>query len=108
MKKLKIYHFIIVFLIVSAFSACLKEPAYYMASDFAKIPKIDAHFHYLSTEGVYLEYATSLNFKLLTPIWDGEEVSIKDQLMVSVSIFKSYPGKYAFFGTFSVDSFNYP
>jgi predicted TIM-barrel fold metal-dependent hydrolase len=108
MKKLIVYQIVIVYIIVASFSACRKEPAFYKASDFKKVPKIDAHFHYLTTNLVYMEYAASLNFKLITPIWDGEEVSIKDQLMISESVYNSYPDNYAFFGTFPVDSFNYP
>jgi predicted TIM-barrel fold metal-dependent hydrolase len=82
--------------------------AVYSAGDFKYVPKIDAHFHYLSAGGKYLEAAKSLNFKLLTPIWDGEEVSIEDQLSLAVSAYRAFPGQYAFFGTFPVDSFNEP
>lgn len=85
------------------------NPAYhYSAGDFKTIPKIDAHFHYLSTDDRYMKLAKSLNIKLLTPIWDGEEVSIADQTALSESVYRAFPGWYAFFGTFPVDSFDHP
>jgi hypothetical protein len=55
----------------------------------------------------YMEFATSLNFRILNPNWDGE-VSIDDQLKVSEEIYHSFPHEFAFFGTFSVDSFGEP
>lgn len=88
--------------------SCSSKPSFYSASDFGKVPKIDAHFHYLTTDVRYMEFASSLNFRLLSPIWDGEEVSIKDQMKFSTSILHLFPSSYAFFGTFPVDSFNYP
>jgi predicted TIM-barrel fold metal-dependent hydrolase len=88
-------------------TSCHKKPSYYCAVDFEKVQKIDAHFHYLATDGRYLEFASSLNFGLLSPnlVW---ERTIDEQLKISESFLQAFPGKYAFFGTFSVDSFNYP
>ena len=89
------------------FISCIKEPEYYGEGDFEDIEKIDAHFHYLSMDTHYMEFASSLNFRLLSPNWDGE-VSIDEQLKVSEYIHRSYPETFAFFGTFSVDRFSSP
>lgn len=99
---------IVYIIVLFILQGCTGKTEFYKASDFAKVPKTDAHFHYLSTDKTYMEFASSLNFKLLSPIWDGEEVSVYDQLKCSESIHSAFPDKYAFFGTFRVDSFNYP
>ena len=107
MKRIATYSTIYI-LVIFVLQSCIGETRYYKATDFAKVPKTDAHFHYLSTDKTYMEFASSLNFKLLSPIWDGEDVSVHDQLQCSELIQKAFPVKYAFFGTFQVDSFNYP
>jgi len=82
-----------------------KTDHYYTADDFVRVPKIDAHFHYLTMDERYLKFAVSQNFRLLTPVWDGE-VSISDQLKISNALRHSFPENYAFFTTFPADSFN--
>lgn len=96
---------IVAFLILPAtMFSCGSPEKYYSVSDFGKIQKIDAHFHYLTPDDRYMKFAISQNFKLLTPIWDGE-VSIRDQLRVSAKIKRLFPEDYAFFATFPADSF---
>jgi len=85
--------------------SCSPAIEYYTVKEFEKVPKIDAHFHYLTFDQRYMELASTLNFRLLSPNWDWEN-TIDEQMKISVSILKAFPGKYAFFGTFSVDSFN--
>ncbi len=85
----------------------ISQSEYYTVADFEKVPKIDAHFHYLTQDQRYMKFAISLNFKLLTPIWDGE-VDISDQLRISSAIRKSFPNDYAFFTTFSTDGIDDP
>lgn len=87
--------------------SCGSHGEYYSAGDFEKTPKIDAHFHYLTFDPGYMKYASSLNVKILNPNWDGE-YSIDEQLKISESIRQSFPHDFAFFGTFSVDSFGKP
>jgi predicted TIM-barrel fold metal-dependent hydrolase len=77
---------------------------YYAVSDFEKVPKIDAHFHYNTPDTRYLEYANSLNFKLISPNVNAS-VPIDDQLEIASVIKKRFPDKFTFLGTFSVDSF---
>jgi predicted TIM-barrel fold metal-dependent hydrolase len=91
-------------MLIAGIVSCGSQDKYYSVSDFGKVKKIDAHFHYLTADERYMRFAISLNFKLLTPIWDGE-VPIKDQLMVSTQIRRSFPDDYAFFTTFPADSF---
>lgn len=87
--------------------SCSTPDSYYSAADFYNTPKIDAHFHYLTLDSQYLKFASSLNIRLLNPNWDGE-VSIDQQLKISEVIHRSFPHDFAFFGTFSVDSFGKP
>jgi predicted TIM-barrel fold metal-dependent hydrolase len=98
----------IVWKILFAFLISCSSPVkYYSSGDFEKAAKIDAHFHYLTFDKRYMEYASSLNFRLLSPNWDWNN-TMDEQMKISESIQDSFPGKYTFFGTFSVDSFNYP
>lgn len=77
---------------------------YYSVDDFEKVPKIDMHFHYNSADARYLQYANSLNFHLLSPNVDAGQ-SIDNQLQNTSSVRHRFPDQFAFFGTFSVDSF---
>lgn len=81
-----------------------KETVFYSVSDFRKVPKIDVHFHYNTTDIRYVKYADSLNFRLLSPNVDAGQ-SIDDQLQKTSSIRKLLPNQFAFFGTFSVQNF---
>jgi predicted TIM-barrel fold metal-dependent hydrolase len=87
--------------------SCHSPENYYSASDFERTPKTDAHFHYLTRDSQYMQFASLLNFRLLNPNWNGE-YSIDDQLSISVAIQHAFPHEFAFFGTFSVDSFGKP
>ncbi len=88
--------------------ACNRGESYYTASDFHAVEKCDAHFHYLTYDTAYMAFARSINFRLLTPVWDGEEAPVNEQINIAASIKKSYPHDYAFFGTFAADSFQRP
>jgi predicted TIM-barrel fold metal-dependent hydrolase len=87
--------------------SCSSPVKYYSVSDFEKTPKIDAHFHYLTMDGRYMDYASSNNFRLISINWDGE-YSIDEQMKITTSILSTNRGKFAFFGTFSADSFGKP
>ena len=82
-----------------------KSAEYYKSADFKKVSKIDAHFHYNTKDIRYLEYAASLNFRLISPNVDAG-VSIDDQLEIARTVKQRFPDKFTFLGTFSVDSFN--
>lgn len=87
--------------------SCGSREQYYSAGDFTGIPKIDAHFHYLTMDSQYLKFASSLNLRLLNPNWDGE-YSIDEQLRISEAMRQTFPHNFAFFGTFSVNSYGTP
>ncbi len=80
--------------------SCHQNPAFYTSQNFERVPKIDAHFHYLTMDPALIEYARSIGFRLITPIWEGEEVAIGDQFDFSTAIHRAYPGDYAFFAAF--------
>ena len=84
--------------------SCKDRPAFYATADFIKAPKIDVHFHYNTTDTRYLKFADSLNMRLVSPNVDTE-IPIDEQLKITTAIKQQYPAKFAFFGTFSVDSF---
>jgi predicted TIM-barrel fold metal-dependent hydrolase len=85
-------------------SSCQEKATYYTAADFEKVPKTDVHFHYNTPDLHYMEFASKLNMRLVSPNVDAG-TSIDEQLNIARSLRKAYPGKFAFFGTFSVDSF---
>lgn len=92
-------------LVLSVWGCRQKTIDYYTVADFKKVSKIDAHFHYNTKDIRYLEYAGSLNFRLISPNVDAAE-SIDDQLEIARTIKQRFPDKFTFLGTFSVDSFN--
>ena len=85
-------------------SSCENKPAYYTVADFEKVSKTDSHFHYNTRDVRYLKFADSLNFRLVSPNVDTE-MPIDSQLQIASWIKRQFPDKFAFFGTFSVDSF---
>ena len=89
------------------FCSCQTRQEYYTVDDFAEVPKIDGHFHYMTRDARFLEFADSLNFRLLSPNVDTE-MPIDLQLEIASEIEAGYPRQFAFFGTFSVDSFGKP
>jgi predicted TIM-barrel fold metal-dependent hydrolase len=94
--------------IVLLFNGCgQKTAAFYTATDFEKVPKIDVHFHYNSPDTRVLEFANSLNLRLVSVNVDAG-VSIYDQLKTTRTLKQSYPDQFAFLGTFSVNSFGKP
>lgn len=105
----RIFRYTALFSLIIAISvSCNKKESFYSVSDFAKVSKIDAHFHYLTMNDQYIKFAVSEKFKLLTPIWEGEEVPIDTQFRISGNIKKLYPENYIFFAAFPTDSFNIP
>jgi len=104
-KRSHIFISLLALLLVNILS-CYSQESFYSADDFGKVPKIDAHFHYLSFDKTYIEYAIGQNFKLLTPIWEGEEVPIDVQFRLSDSIQNMFPEQYAFFASFPTDKIN--
>ena len=94
-------------LLIVAIVSCNKKTDYYSASDFSKVAKTDVHFHYNTPDTRYLQFADSLNMKIVTPNVDASE-PIDKQFLIAESLKKQFPEQIAFLGTFSVDSFNHP
>lgn len=85
--------------------SCKPKECFYRSEDFEKVRKIDAHFHYLTLDSSYIIFAESLNFRILTPIWEGE-IPIDTQLEISASIKEKHPESYSFFTAFHSDKIN--
>jgi predicted TIM-barrel fold metal-dependent hydrolase len=96
-------------LVVVAISSCRSKSAeYYSVADFEKVSKIDMHFHYNTSDVSYLKFADSLNFRIVSPNVDAGEMPIDRQLEIASAVRQKFPEKFAFFGTFAVDSFGRP
>jgi predicted TIM-barrel fold metal-dependent hydrolase len=80
---------------------------YYTAADFEKVPKIDAHFHYNTSDTRYLDYAESINLRFISPNVDAGR-SIDEQFKTARAIKETYGDKFIFLGTFPVDNFGDP
>ena len=93
--------------IIFLMTACDKNGQYYTVDDFENVPKIDAHFHYFTMDDRYMDYVTSINFKLLSPNVDSG-YPVDEQLKISEEILRNHAGQYAFLGTFSVENFGQP
>ncbi|MFN8205985.1 MAG: amidohydrolase family protein [Bacteroidales bacterium] len=90
----------VLLLLLVTMAGCRRSEVYYGIDDFRKVPKTDAHFHYLTRDTGIMVLVGELNFRLLTPVWEGEEVSIDTQMAIASSIHKQYPERYAYLATF--------
>ncbi len=87
--------------------SCQPEPSFYTVHDFPEVPKIDAHFHYFTLDPAYMEYVTSLNFKILSINVDSG-YPVDEQLNISEQILRDHSESYAFLGTFSCEKYDQP
>lgn len=85
-------------------TSCQEKSDYYTFGDFGKVPKTDVHLHINSLDPGYMELASRYNFRVVSPNVDSR-ISIDEQLSTASAIRKAWPDQFAFFGTFSVDSF---
>lgn len=104
MKNSRAILFAFILLNTGLVFSCQKKERYYTVEDFENVPKIDAHFHYLTTNEDFIEFAAAENFKLISPTWDGE-YSFKEQLKIAESIREKHSETFAFMGTFSVEDY---
>jgi predicted TIM-barrel fold metal-dependent hydrolase len=84
--------------------SCSEKTAFYSSGDFKKVPKTDVHLHINSLDRRYLELADSYNFRVVSSNVDSR-ISVDEQLKTAIAIRKAWPDRFAFLGTFSVDSF---
>lgn len=94
-------------IIILGTGACQRKSEFYTFSDYAKVPKTDVHLHINSLNPAYMELAISNNFRVVSPNVDSR-LPVEEQLTTASEIKKMWPGKFAFLGTFSVDSFGTP
>lgn len=87
--------------------ACHENTGYYQVSDFEKVPKTDVHFHYNTPDLFCLKLASDLNIRLISPNVDAG-FPLDEQLGIAGKIREAFPDKFAFFGTFPVDSYGKP
>jgi len=85
-------------------TSCQKEPEYYTFDDFAKVEKTDVHLHINTLDPRYMELAARYNFRVVSPNVDSR-IPLDEQLNTASRIKKEWPDRFAFLGTFSVDSF---
>lgn len=89
--------------------SCNCSTPYYTFADYEKVPKIDAHFHYRSNSTYFMEVASAINFKLLSPNIDpGSTEIIDSHLAITKKIQAEYPGQFAYFTTFNASGFEQP
>ena len=105
MKRLQPIYFLILAFIPVLMTGCNpKSSEFYTAEDFYKVPKVDVHFHYNTADPVWLLFADSLNFRIVSPNVDAGR-SIHQQLAIARELKQKYPDNFAFFGTFGVEHF---
>jgi hypothetical protein len=80
---------------------------FYSLDDFETVKKLDVHFHYFSDDQKVVEFAQTINMKLLSPNTDAGE-SIHEQLRITSRLKKDHPGQIGFLGTFSLSGFGKP
>lgn len=101
-KRYLNFRFVILFF--ATFTGCQVEPQFYQASDFEKVPKTDVHFHYDTPDPYFLKMAAGIQMRLVSPNVNSSR-PIDRQLEITRDMKKAFPDDFAFFGTFSVDSF---
>jgi predicted TIM-barrel fold metal-dependent hydrolase len=89
-------------------TGCTNDPSkYYTIADFEKVTKIDAHFHYNTTDTRYLDYAESINLWFVSPNVDAGR-SLDEQFDIARAVKEKYGDNFIFLGTFPVDNFGDP
>jgi len=100
--------FAIVIVIGCSTKPSVKEQ-YYTFSDYKKVAKIDAHFHYQNTFSSFIKFAEQDNFKLLSPNVDvGRAEAIDRDFAATDVIYRRHPDRFAYFTTFYAADFEKP
>ena len=77
---------------------------FYTLDDFAKVPKIDIHFHQNVLSNTFPEFGKSLGFHLIT-VNVAATRSLEDQFEVAKTMRQRFPGSMDFLGSFSIKDF---
>ncbi|WP_149244582.1 amidohydrolase family protein [Dyadobacter sp. 32] len=80
---------------------------FYALDDFAKVPKIDIHFHLNIASNTFPEFGKSLNFHLVN-VNVAAGRPLKEQFEIAKIMKKRFPGTMDFLGAFSVADFGKP
>ncbi len=104
MKKSLWFCFVAIFIVLTT---CNNSEQHYSYKDFVVVPKTDVHLHINSLDPVYMQMAEKNNFRVISPNVDSR-IPVSEQLDTASEIKKLWPGRFAFFGTFSVDDFGKP
>jgi predicted TIM-barrel fold metal-dependent hydrolase len=88
--------------VLTLFVGCHTPERFYSAGDFEKVPKIDAHFHYLTTNGRFIDFATTQLFSLVSPNVESG-VPIDTQWSIAMAVMKTHPRGIAFLSTFPAE-----
>ncbi len=92
-------------LIATLFASCSNN--FYSMEDFAKVEKIDAHYHIYSADNHSMEQAKTDNFKLLAINTFSDKCErVADVQHQSSELFKKYPDDFAFTATFCLDGWD--
>src|SRR5262249_37157576 len=85
------------------------EAGYYSLDAFQHVGKIDAHVHLHGTADRFMAQAIQDNFSVLTINVDYPDYPpLPEQERAAVSLRQRYPGRVAFAGAFTSESFNAP
>ena len=96
-------------LALGASHAGAQAEAHYALSDYARVPKIDAHMHLHNPEASFVEAARAQNFKVLTINVDYPDFpSLDEQFRVAGALHTVFPATVAFAGAFPVTDFESP
>ncbi len=84
-----------------AFTSC--QPSYYTEADYFKVPKIDAHVHFSTTDDRILEQAANGNLKFIT-INVNSSTDVSVQLDTAMALIQKFPKQIHFLATFKFDT----
>lgn len=105
MNSISFLYKIRLFAIIGLIAACKNtNKEYYTSEDFKYVKKIDVHFHYLTSDVQFINFAASQNFKLLSPNTDMG-VSIYLQWDVAKELLRTNSSEIGFLSSFSLEKF---
>ncbi len=97
----KILNLLFCIIAFGALTSC--QPSYYTEADYFKVPKIDAHVHFLTTDARIFEQAAKENLKFITiNVNSASDVSI--QRDTAIALIRKFPGQIHFLATFEFDT----
>ncbi|MBI9062737.1 MAG: amidohydrolase family protein [Marinilabiliaceae bacterium] len=79
----------------------VKSSELYSVQDFDKVPKIDGHVHYYTTDPIFIEYARQRNMRYISINVDFKDAGWpekEEQLAISQYFIKEAPDVFAFIG----------